>query len=513
MIWIWGRDRIANALHGAWDKFTGSAGPSLAALPTDNPWVLSRWMAAAYACIALALLGIVAMAGWGVYHDLELVRTTLLQSEINRLHSHVVRSAGLIETELQAVAGPTQVSDVLRKSPLTVRFREGWDRTIFNSEPREYSAVTDVQGKIVFHSHIDREGQQLGPNWYQGVVNEAGTDVVETANPALTGGVPCLDVRAPIFDEGTEVGAYHTGLNLNWLNRELQKKQTLTWQRWGVIFCFMVLLVSIAGTALFYISRRLTMFQETVKLNRVRRFAELGQLMAGIAHEIRNPLNAMRLNLHVLTLADQRSRVPDIGSDDDMPEIDRAAIIRETNQEIERVEELIGVLLGYAQPDRSHEEDLDVAREIQSILSLIKPALENAEVTVHLHFPQSPAVVHMDRDRFRQVILNLLDNAKEATPAGGSIHATVAARMAIVEIVVADDGPGVSAINRERVFEPFFTTKELGTGLGLALVRRFVEEVGGAVSCQPNLPRGARFTIRLAQVSATTDAPIVLLRS
>ncbi len=84
------------------------------------------------------------------------------------------------------------------------------------------------------------------------------------------------------------------------MNRELTKKQIVTWQRWGVIFCFMVLLVSIAGTALFYISRRLTMFQETVKMSRVRRFAELGQLMAGIAHEIRNPLNAMRLNLHVL---------------------------------------------------------------------------------------------------------------------------------------------------------------------------------------------------------------------
>lgn len=119
----------------------------------------------------------------------------------------------------------------------------------------------------------------------------------------------------------------------------------------------------------------------------------------------------------------------------------------------------------------------------------------------------------MDRDRFRQVILNLLDNAKEATQAGGSIHVTVAVRMSIVEIVVADDGPGVPLVHREHVFEPFFTTKELGTGLGLALVRRFVEEVAGEVECQPNLPRGARFTVRLVQVSTTTDAPIASIRS
>jgi signal transduction histidine kinase len=318
-------------------------------------------------------------------------------------------------------------------------------------------------------------------------------------------------VRAPIYDDGVEVGTYHAGLNYNWLTRELRKKQIQTWERWSIILCLMVLMVSIAGAALFYISRRLTMFQETVKLSRVRRFAELGQLMAGIAHEIRNPLNAMRLNLHVLQRVEghhQSGRY-----DEDAAAIDCTEIIRETNHEIERVEELIGVLLGYARPDRSHEEDIDVAREIQSTLGLIKPALENAEVVVHLHFPQSPAIVRMDRDRFRQVVLNLIDNAKEASHSGGAIHITVAARMAIVEIVVADDGPGVPAANQERVFEPFFTTKELGTGLGLALVRRFVEEVGGDVSCQPNLPRGARFTIRLMQVNTTTDAPIASIQS
>src|SRR5580698_52297 len=105
---------------------TGSARPSLAALPTDNPWVLSRWMAAAYVCIALALVGIVAMAGWGVYHDLELVRTTLLQSETNRLRSHVTRSVGLIQIELQATEGPDKLDRVLTNSKLTVRFREMW---------------------------------------------------------------------------------------------------------------------------------------------------------------------------------------------------------------------------------------------------------------------------------------------------------------------------------------------------------------------------------------------------
>src|SRR5580658_7260435 len=107
----WGKDKVANVVR-TWDKITGSTHSSVATLPSDNPWVLSRWMAAAYVCIALALVGIAAMAGWGVYHDLELVRTTLLQSEINRLRSHVVRSVGLIQSELQAIEGPSQLVDV-----------------------------------------------------------------------------------------------------------------------------------------------------------------------------------------------------------------------------------------------------------------------------------------------------------------------------------------------------------------------------------------------------------------
>src|SRR6185437_12214871 len=110
---------------------TGSARLPLAALPTDNPWALSRWMAAAYVCVALALLGIVAIAVWGVYHDLELVRSTLLQSEINRLRSHVVRSVGMLQSEMQSVEGPNQVAEILSNPKVTSWFRDIWSRTIF----------------------------------------------------------------------------------------------------------------------------------------------------------------------------------------------------------------------------------------------------------------------------------------------------------------------------------------------------------------------------------------------
>lgn len=508
------RDRISPILSSlrALKQPMAAAAPaplaSASPLPIENLWALSRWTAAAYVCIALSLAAVLAMAGWGAYHDLELVRTTLVQSETNRLRTHATRTVAMMESQLRAVQPGDGGLLRLRGSEYTHRLREHWATAIFKDESRDYAAVTDLLGRIIIHSHPEREDKYLGPTWYDRVVDNAGIDVVETSNPALTGGFHCYDVHVPIYIDGGEVGTYHSGLSCVWLDHELSEMQRMIWRRWSAILGFMVCVVLLAGAALYYITRRLTMFREAFKLARVRRFAEVGQLMAGIAHEIRNPLNAMRLNLHVLGLY-QQNGAPRDGDGSQQREADWGGIIRETNHEIERVDELIRVLLGYARPDRSNEENLDVAHEIQSTLSFLKPVLEKAEVTLRLHLGGGAVNVHMDRDRFRQIMLNLINNAKEATGAGGTIDITIAAADAgMAEVVVADDGPGVPSANRERIFEPFFTTKELGTGLGLALVKRFVEETGGSVTCQRSLPHGARFVLRLPEVASAPPLPV-----
>jgi signal transduction histidine kinase len=237
----------------------------------------------------------------------------------------------------------------------------------------------------------------------------------------------------------------------------------------------------------------MVMLHESIKLTRARRFAELGQLMAGIVHEIRNPLNAMRLNLHVLSRR-QEVETP-------APE-EHGEIIRETNYEIERVEGLLRILLGYARPDNPRNEILDVRSEVQATLTFLRPLLERAEILVKATFPEQPALVVMDRDRFRQILLNLINNAREAMDVGGCIQIQVKSLGEKVEVVVADDGPGVPFSHRERIFEPFFSTKELGTGLGLAIVRRFVEEGGGSIVCEANPAQGALFRLKFVASQA-----------
>lgn len=454
-------------------------------------------MAAAYLGVGATLVFVLAVAIWGVYHDLNQVRTTLLVSEMNRLRTHAVRTAGLIQDELHQ-----KNKDSLNDLDDDAFLRKHWERVIKTDRSRLFAAVVDTHNRVVAHSDPTREGSVLEPAWYDRLIPEAGDDVVETRSQALSGGVPGYSVSSPLFNNNRLIGTYHSGLRKDWVEKTLIDRQAASKRVWAYLLTLIGLIVALSGVSLFFISRRMVVLHESIKLTRARRFAELGQLMAGIVHEIRNPLNAMRLNLHVL------SRQQQIADGEGDAGSENVEIIRETNYEIERVEGLLRILLGYARPDNPRNESLDVRSEVQATLTFLRPLLERAEILVKATFPEQPAFVLMDRDRFRQILLNLINNARDAMEVGGCIQIQVKPLGDKVEIIVADDGPGVPASYRERIFEPFFSTKELGTGLGLAIVRRFVEEGGGSIVCESNQRQGALFRLKL--VTAPSGVPTSL---
>lgn len=454
---------------------------------------LFRWTAAIYLCIAFTMIVVLGAAIWGVSHDLNEINETFVSSEMNRLRSHAERTVNRIQDELRQFHGLGD--DFRRKSFL----RQHWESTVRRDDSRLYSALILPSGLVFMHLNPEREGQKLGSVWYDRVVAEAGDDVVDTRVLALTGGERVFDVRVPIILDNEVIGFYHTGLTYAWLKQEMDENQLPILRSWGLILVSIWMAILVAGVSLFQISRRIAVLREAIKLARARRFAEGGQLMAGLVHEIRNPLNAMRLNLHVLSrFLNQRGLELECDTDE-LAAIDHAQIIRESIQEIERVEGLLRLLLGYARPDQSQAEDLEIRRELESTLNFLKPVLERAEVGARARFADSPVFVHIDRERLRQILINLIMNAKDATGPGGQIQIEVNATREEVEILVADDGPGIPPTERERVFEPFYSTKENGTGLGLALVRRYVEEASGTVSCDKNEPRGALFRLRFGR--------------
>jgi two-component system, sporulation sensor kinase D len=120
-----------------------------------------------------------------------------------------------------------------------------------------------------------------------------------------------------------------------------------------------------------------------------------------------------------------------------------------------------------------------------------------------MEMPDTPAVIHIDRDRLRQVMLNLLNNAQDAVRSGGTISLVLTSEDGYADLSVSDTGPGIPPEDHERVFEPFYTTKDQGCGLGLALVKRFTEEAGGTATCEASEGRGARFRVRLPETSSS----------
>jgi signal transduction histidine kinase len=459
---------------------------------------LIRWTLALYLCIAVTMSAVMGMAIWGVIHDLEQVRITFIKSEIERLRSHaertVMRLQGVLPREF-----PNGLDDKFRDESFV---RDHWDTWIKTDESRLYAAIVDGSGRVFMNSQRKLEGEQLPTVWYDEVVREAGDDVVDTIAPALTGGVRALDVRVPIVWDNKTLGTYHSGMTFTWMEQRVAELQQPIRRLWTWIIVGILAAMITAGGCMYQIGRRIAVLREAMKLARIRRFAEVGQLMAGIVHEIRNPLNAMRLNLHVLDRYFSRLSSREESHDgDEITAVDQSEILQETNREIARVEGLMRVLLGYARPDQLHPEYLDLRQEVESALLLMRPALERGEIIVKAQFADQQLLVLFDRDRLRQILLNLINNAKEATGPGGLVQITVKPARSGLEITVADDGPGVPRANRERIFEPFFSTKDSGTGLGLALVRRYIEEVGGAIDYEPNEPRGALFRLRFPSAS------------
>jgi signal transduction histidine kinase len=174
-----------------------------------------------------------------------------------------------------------------------------------------------------------------------------------------------------------------------------------------------------------------------------------------------------------------------------------ASILQESNEEIERLEGLVRSILGYARPDQARDKDIDLARELDATLDFIRQLLERDNITIRAQLPDRPVLVHMDRDRFRQMVLNLLNNARDATGRDGLISVALAEQEGWADLNIADSGPGVPRGQQDRIFEPFFTTKDRGCGLGLTLVKRFAEEAGGVVTCESNGDQGACFRICL----------------
>jgi two-component system sensor histidine kinase HydH len=233
---------------------------------------------------------------------------------------------------------------------------------------------------------------------------------------------------------------------------------------------------------------------------RSERLAAVGELAAGIAHELRNPLTSVKL----LIQAVQRNQVA--ASADEK----RLQVVE---QEIVRMETTIRELLDFARPPKLRRVCHDVRETLRRALTLAAASAQQAKVVVEEDLGDAPALVDADPAQLDQVFVNLLLNAIEAMADGGTLHVTVDRQgrqsEGLLRIVFRDTGSGIPDEVMSRLFEPFVTSKERGTGLGLAISRRIMQEHGGRLTASNAPPGGATFVVEvpLGEQTAEPDAP------
>jgi len=214
------------------------------------------------------------------------------------------------------------------------------------------------------------------------------------------------------------------------------------------------------------------------RLARTKRLALVGQMLAQITHEVRNPLNAMSLNAELLA--------------DDLVGTESKEMLDVITSEIRRLEALTGRYLEMSRGRRPEIGVTDPIRMMQEIATLEEEAFRqvNAQLSIKLP-PPLEHPIELDADALRRALRNILKNAIEA----GARHVEINLEIGQVEITIAvsDDGPGMTGEQVSRVFDPFYTTKASGTGLGLAISRQELEEVGGGLRCESTPGQGTTF--------------------
>jgi len=224
--------------------------------------------------------------------------------------------------------------------------------------------------------------------------------------------------------------------------------------------------------------------QLEAKLRRTERLAAIGRMAAGVAHELRNPLSSIK-GLAVLL----KGRITDD------PEGQKSADV--LVQEVERLNRSISELLDYARPEKLQTSRVALHEILQKATTLVgvDAAAQNIRIMPSLVVEND--LVEVDADRMNQVFLNLLLNAIQAMPNGGELHIVTELEERWLVCTITDDGVGIEDENVGRLFDPYFTTKSDGTGLGLALSAKIVEEHGGTIAISSKLGKGTQVRLQL----------------
>jgi two-component system sensor histidine kinase HydH len=229
-------------------------------------------------------------------------------------------------------------------------------------------------------------------------------------------------------------------------------------------------------------SERIIAIEE--QLRRSEKLSTLGEMAAVLAHEIRNPLGSIRGTAEILR-------------DDFRPGDPKHEFIEIQIKETERLNHVVEDFLRMARQQPMELRDCSIREELETIITLVAKDAHDRGISLQLESNEDQAIINGDGEKLRQAFLNIVINALQATPTGGSVSIDCRLNDAVYEISFIDNGSGIDSNTLTKVFEPFYTTKPNGTGLGLAVTRKIIEGHGGTLKIKSEAGKGTTVSVRL----------------
>jgi two-component system, sporulation sensor kinase E len=238
---------------------------------------------------------------------------------------------------------------------------------------------------------------------------------------------------------------------------------------------------------------------ESERLNAVKLLA------AGVAHEIGNPLNALNIHLQLLDREMHAVRAGLGGEGAEAPEPaaladeigDLQELVDVARNEVSRLDLIITQFLRAIRPAKPDMKPVLIQTVLEEALTLLRHEVANRDIDIEIVCPESLPTIHVDRDQIKQAFFNLTKNAFQAMPDGGSLQISLRTSDEFLEVAFQDTGVGINPEDLGRIFEPYHTSKSTGSGLGLMIVQRIVQEHGGHIELMSKPEAGTRFTLYL----------------
>ncbi|HYG63021.1 MAG TPA: ATP-binding protein [Thermoanaerobaculia bacterium] len=444
---------------------------------------MSRRLLIGSVIFGLFILFDIALFGWLIFRSLS-------QREVDRVLGEMRVEAESLAQQIHSRA------EGQGKDLYTAVAVERQTRTYIDSILRERATVQtltirDRNGVLVFEQHSRRrepviEAEPLlGSQELPQAVEEMGEErVVIVEGP---------EIQVPIG----EIGMIEIGISRTALDQRIQVLRRDLIEQASVIGVLTLLLLGTAYATIWWLMRRARVLE--LQAAEAERMAYIGTLASGLAHEIRNPLNSLNLNMQML-----EEEVDDLGS----PPMSKR-LLSITRSEISRLERLATDFLAYAKPRPLELEEVPAVWLLERARDVLGPDIQRREAQVELEDRSGGARVRVDPGQFTQLLLNLLQNALAATEESGQpplLRLTAYRQGAAVVLELADNGIGIPPEEQGKIFDLFYSTRKGGTGLGLAIVDRITRAHGGRVAVESTPGVGTTVKVEVPAVGGAAEA-------